>query len=84
MNINEYPPEIRAIARARTNQAIIEAQQAQKINGSYNPEWGQRKTATGRNYNGGKYDTPYAEDNVGKAVVMGFFLALFAAIFFWV
>lgn len=79
--MNDYPPEIRAIARARTNQAIAEVN-AKNAQNNYNPEWAGRKTASGLNYNGGKYDTPYAEDNGGKAAIMGFFLALFAIVFF--
>ena len=73
------------IARAKTNEAVARANnitiQELEANG-YNPEWRQRKTCTGRNYNGGKSESPYAEDSISKAGIMGFFVALFAFIFF--
>ena len=49
-----------------------------QINGTdYDPSWRKRKTASGKNYNDGKYDTPYAEDNIKKALIFAFFCGIF-------
>lgn len=60
----------------KLEQSHIEVMAA--INGeNYNPDWHRRKTADGKNYNGGKYDNPYAEDNYKKAGTFLFFCAVF-------
>lgn len=79
----EYPPEIMEAANARVNEAVARAREKARNNPHViDPTWASRKTESGRNYNAGKYDSPYMEDNGGKAAIMGFFLALVAIVFF--
>ena len=69
----DWSPEVkRAVAQ---DYSKTQAERA-KMKG-YNPEWRARRTLNGKNYNGGKYESPYMEDNYGKAALMALFISLF-------